>query len=130
MVAAIILNSSAPLTLRAYNTAATKRPKIAVIATGEERSPKATKVAGSATTISELEKPIKAINNPIPALIAAFRDIGILLISKVLKLVALRMINKIPSKNTNANAPCQPTTDATENAKNAFKPMPGASAKG
>src|SRR5690606_23799661 len=73
----IIPNKRAPLILRENKIAVIINPKIAIREGPENNCPIVTKVEGSATTILAFCKPINAINKPIPALIAVFKDIGI-----------------------------------------------------
>ncbi|MPM75404.1 hypothetical protein SDC9_122397 [bioreactor metagenome] len=76
--------------------------------------------------------PIKAINKPIPALMAVLTDFGMALAIASLTLNAVSIMNITPSIKTAVNANCQvcPIPKTTENAKKAFNPIPGASAKG
>ena len=95
-------------------------------------SPKCTNVASFFTTTPAFCRPIKAIKSPIPALIAVLTDLGIesTIASRTLKSVS--RMNIIPSISTAVNANCHdyPIPSTTEKAKNAFSPIPGASANG
>ena len=75
-----------------------------------------------------------AKNIPIPAPVAIFKSFGIALIILVLQPTCGREIikNINPSTKTAANAisHAMPIPSTTENTKYAFKPMPGARAKG
>ena len=68
-----------PLTI---NIDVTISPNIESNTIGFVKSPSPTKVASFATTIPAFFKPIKAINNPIPALTANFKFVGIALITR------------------------------------------------
>ncbi|ACN52627.1 hypothetical protein BVAVS116_B0022 (plasmid) [Borreliella valaisiana VS116] len=89
-------------------------------------------MASFLTIIPPLTKPIKAIKRPIPTEIEYFKFIGIEIIICSLTLKKDRRIKINPSIKTAANATCQgifiPIT--TENAKNAFKLIPEANARG
>ncbi|SJU22094.1 Uncharacterised protein [Clostridioides difficile] len=72
------------------------------------------------------------MNNPIPALTAIFKDVGIEFTTISLTFVNERIMNTIPSKNTAVKAICHGTFIAphTVNAKNALRPIPEANEKG
>ena len=103
-------------------------PNIESKTVGSVKSPRPTKVAELATTIPAFFNPIKAMNNPIPALTANFKLVGIALIIISLKPVADIIKNIIPEANTPDNAISHliPIPKHTLYAKNAFKPTPGA----
>ena len=94
--------------------------------------PNATVVASLLTIIPALKSPIKVINNPMPADIPIFNDFGIVLTIISRMLVKVKTININPSIQTAARATFQltPIPITTLNVKNAFNPMPGASAIG
>ena len=95
-------------------------------------SPNPTSVAGLSTTTPAFLRPIIARNKPIPAPTPSFIDLGILLIMYLRAGVTLNPINTIPATNTAANA-CwnvYPIPKITPKVKNAFSPIPGASATG
>ena len=100
-------------------------------------SPRLTRVALSPRTHPISLRPIIARNMPIPAPVAIFRSVGMALIIAVLQPTCGRdrMRNRTPSTSTAASAICQLTAvanhgAATVNAKYAFRPIPGANAKG
>ena len=70
------------------------------------KSPSPTRVAGLSTTIPAFFNPIIARNNPIPAPIPNFKDLGIALIKYALNGDMLIIKNKIPEQKTAANACC------------------------
>ncbi len=82
--------------------------------------------------ISEFTNPINAINKPIPTDIAFFTLRGILSIMASLTFRNVKIMKIIPSRNTAVKANCQvlPIPSTTAYVKNAFSPIPGASAKG
>ena len=69
--------SMAPLTLRACSTAISTIPARVSRAVGVFRLPSATVVAGLATTSPAFFRPMKAMNRPMPAAVAASRGLGI-----------------------------------------------------
>ena len=74
-VAAMPIRMALP-TRRAIRMAITSRPTAARMTCGSENRPKATKVAGWATMILALRKPMKAMNRPMPAAVPYFRQSG------------------------------------------------------
>ena len=82
--------------------------------------------------IPALTSPMNAINRPIPADTALFIAAGMASMIASRILVTVRMIKMIPSMNTAVNANCQlyPMVRHTVYTKNAFRPRPGARAKG
>ena len=76
---------------------------------GSETLPKATNVAGWATMILALRKPMKAMNRPIPAAVPYFRQSGMpfTIISRTLVSVSRR--KSMPEMNTTPSAVCQGT---------------------
>ena len=79
-------------------------PIIAIITGNLVKSPKATKVAGSETTIPAFFKPIKVIKKPIPAPIANFKFLGIAFKIHFLKGVTEIIIKITPLINVKAKA--------------------------
>ena len=77
-------------------------------------------------------RPMKAMNRPMPAPIACFRVSGIAFRIHERTLVSVRIMNMIPSRKTAVSANCHvlPMVRQTVNTKKAFRPIPGASAKG
>ena len=94
--------------------------------------PRVTNVDGLATIIFASWRPIKAIKNPIPILIAYFNVCGTLLIIACLTLKKLSNKNIIPSINEAAKAVCHENFIVRQivKVKKAFKPIPGAIPKG
>ena len=85
-----------------------------------------------ATIIPLPDKPIIAMNSPIPPVTANFMLTGIEFTTASLTLNKVNIINMIPSTNTAVKAISQGTfiPITTVNAKNAFNPIPDASANG
>jgi len=77
-------------------------------------------------TIPILFKPIKAINAPIPALIARLKSAGTLCIIQTRNFVNERIRNKIPEINTTPSAVCQGTfiPKTSPKVKYALSPIP------
>ncbi len=121
-----------PRTFAAMRMAVIIRPSIARKTGGETRLPKATVVAGLAVMIPPLMKPIRAINKPIPAATAFFKELGIALSIQSTIPVTAKMKKTIPEMTTAPKAACQdaPRPRTTVKAKKALRPMPLARAKG
>ena len=71
--------------------------------------PTVTKVAGWSTTTPAVFNPINPKKRPIPAAMASFCDLGMLLIIHALTGKILRIKNKIPETKTAARAICHLT---------------------
>lgn len=132
MAAAKIPMSRAPLTFRANNTPDTIKPKRAIQMVCSPMLPRVIMVASLFTIRPAFCIPIKAINKPIPAEMACFRFMGMALTISSRTLKAVRSKKMMPSRNTAVSANCQlcPMANTTVKAKKAFKPIPGARAKG
>ena len=96
------------------------------------RSPIATKVDSLFTIIPAFCRPMNAMNNPIPALMAVFIVCGIASTIASLILVTVRSMNISPSMNTAVRANCQEQfiPKQTVYTKKAFSPKPGARPNG
>ena len=125
----------APFIFKAMNTEINTRPNRVKSAGPEDRSPILTMVPLAATTSPPCCIPMKAMNTPMPAGMANFKDKG--MASKM----ASRSLNKdisrnsTPETNTAARAACQETavpvtTPRTTVRKKKFSPMQGARATG
>ena len=95
IVVIIIPRIILPVTLRTNKIPVIIRPKIASKTLGSVILPKASVVAGFATTMPAFKRPIKAINKPIPALVAALSGAGIALIIVSLSLVKVTIRARI-----------------------------------
>lgn len=67
---------------------------------GEDRLPRPTKLCGFPTTIPPFCRPIKAINNPIPTVIASFKEVGIDLEIITDNLLKATIANRTPERTT------------------------------
>ncbi len=114
------------------NAAVTTMPNTASRVDEVDRSPRATRVASSFTTMPAFCSPMKAMNRPMPALTASFSGIGIELMIASRTPVTASSRNTSPDTNVAASAVSHgtPSPITTENAKKAFSPMPGAWAMG
>ena len=96
------------------------------------RSPSVTSVAGLAVTIFASSSAMMPRNRPTPAEIASFKFLGIelMMYSRMRNIEIRKKIT--PEQNTAASACCQVNfiVSTTVKAKNALRPMPGASAIG
>ena len=106
IVVAKILKTIAPGTLSLSRPIIKIKVRRANNTGADFKSPKPTKVAGLSTTIPAFFKPIIAKNNPIPAPIQNFNDLGMALIRYALNGEMLIIKNKIPEHKTAANACC------------------------
>ena len=97
-----------------------------------QTSPRATSVESLFTIRPAFCRPMKAMNRPIPAPMACLSESGIALRIQVRTFVSVRTTKMRPSIRTAVRANCQewPIVRQTVNTKKAFRPMPGASAKG
>src|SRR5699024_308990 len=95
-------------------------------------SPRLISVDSSPAITPDDCSPTKVMKNPIPALTAIFISIGIELITYSRKPVKVRMTKITPENRTPVSAVCHGISivNTTVNAKNAFSPIPGASAIG
>ncbi len=121
-----------PLTFSMTRPPVITRPMIPTRALPLVSSPRVTRVESESTMIPAFWSPMKAMKRPIPAPIAFLSVPGMASRRRVLILVTVMMMNRIPSMKTAVRANCQlyPIVRHTVKTKNAFRPIPGARANG
>ena len=107
MVVIRIPISSEPVTLRTSRAAVSRMPKIASSTAGSCRFPKVMNVDSDEATIPAPFRPTKAINNPIPGLMARRNTSGIALTICLRRPVTVSRMKINPSINTAVSANCQ-----------------------
>src|SRR5574344_1633750 len=132
IVVAIMPMRIEPGTLSTNNMMVITRPMIATIAAPLWMAPKPMIVPVVLERIPPSLKPMMVMNRPIPTATAFFMFAGIALMIASRTLNNERMMKRIPSRKTAVSPICQeyPIPIQTVYVKNAFSPIPGASATG